>query len=494
MAGRGRGWTGRRWAASTAVLTAAVMVAGCAGGGQESQDGQQTGSDLEGVTISLAGPNQWNNDSQSFGPFWEDLTQRFEAETGVTVETTVLPISEFSQTISTQLAAGTAPELVFNQPPHDPQTVVALDEYLEQPNPFVPGNERWYDVFDHQFYGYDAGSVNGQGNLEWVPFNLIGLGIFYNQEVFDEVGIEAPLETYGDFLQACDDLSAAGYHGFAMDASLQGQGQLTNFIWNMLASKYFDELNVYAGDGTEGKAENTLAVKSEARAIATGEISATGTPEVAETLRLVDEFMKRCATPNWSGIQPAAGGFVNTADFVNGTAAMALGSNLAAADGVLGFEYGTMPFGTVTEDDSPLSTGAPAQAGVAAGGTSYMISATTEGPELEAAIAFLQFVSSPEGAQPFLDASGGIPAIVDAEPAPGLEGVVEDEDWTAPLRMGDFGLVPATSVGQPVIDGYLIGDQTLEDQQAELQRLWEEGVAETVEDNGWTDDWTAQIS
>ncbi|WP_156250245.1 ABC transporter substrate-binding protein [Pseudactinotalea terrae] len=467
-----------------------LLVAGCSGEDPPAADGS---GDLDGVTIQLAGPNQWNADPQSFGPFWEDLTARFQEETGVEVQTTVLPISEFSQTISTQLAAGTAPALVFNQPPHDPQTVVALDEYMEQPNPFVEGNERWYDVFDHEFFGYDAGSVNGQGNLEWVPFNLIGLGIFYNAEIFAEVGIEPPLTTYGDYLSACDDLRAAGYDGFAMDSSLQGQGQITNFISNMLMSRYFDEWNVYAGDGSEGAATTQLAAKSEARAMALGLYSAVETPEVAETLRLAKEFMDRCATTNWSGIAPAAGGFVNTADFAAGNAAMALGSNLAAADGVLDFEYGTMPFGTVTQEDSPLSTEFGAQSGLGAGGTSYMISATTEGPELEAAIAFLQFASSPEGIQPFLDASGGIPAIVDAEPAPGLEGLTADEDWTSPMLMGDFGTVPASAAGQPVIDGFLIGDQTLEDQLAELQALWDESVAEQVEDNGWTDDWTSEV-
>lgn len=483
----------RRRAAMTAALVGMALVATACSDGGGGGDGSGGENGTDGVTIRLAGPNQWNDNAETFGPFWETLVENFREETGITVETTVLPISEFSQTISTQLAAGTAPELVFNQPPHEPETVVQLDEYMTEPNPFVEGNDEWYEVFDHRSYGYDAGSVNGQGDLEWVPFNLIGLGIFYNAEIFDEVGVEVPIETYGDYLAACDTLRAAGYDAFAMDASLQGHGQITNFIYNMLMAKYFDELNVYAGDGSEGTAES-LAAKAEARAIAIGEISPTETPEIAETLRLVETFMDRCATPNWSGIQPSAGGFVNTADFVSGTAAMALGSNLAAADDALPFEYGTMPFGTVSEPDSDLSTGFAAQSGLSAGGTSYMIAATTEGEKLEAAIRFLQYASSPDGIQPFLDASGGIPAIEGAEPAPGLEGITSDEAWTSPLRMGDFGAVPSTAVGVPVIDGYLIGAESLEEQLAELQELWRDGVAEQIEDNGWEDDWATALA
>lgn len=471
----------------------ALVATACTGDGAD--DGAVDGADdgVDGVTITLAGPNQWNANPETFGEGWDAFIAAFQEETGITVETNVLPISEFSQTISTQLAAGTAAELVFNQPPHEPETVVPLDEYLQEPNPFVEGNEAWYDLFLTDFYGYDAGSVNGQGNLEWIPFNLIGLGVFYNAEIFEEVGIEAPLETYGDYLAACDTLKEAGYDPYAMDSSLQGHGQVANFIYNMLTSKYFDDLNVYAGSGEEGEAETQLAPKSIARAVATGDIS-TQTPEVAETLRLTKEFMDRCATPNWSGIPAAPGGFVNTADFVSGTAAMALGSNLSAADEQIDFEFGTMPFGTVTEEDSELSTGFAAQAGLGAGGTAYMISASTEGPELEAAIQFLQFASAPDGVQTFLDGMGGIPAIEGAEPAEGLEGILESEEWGQPLLMGPLPPGPQSTVGQPLIDGYLIGEETLEEQQAELQGLWDEAVAEQIEDNEWTDDWATQFS
>lgn len=485
---------GRRPATFTAVLVGgALILAACSDDAPDDRGGTAGGGSLEGVTITLAGPNQWNDSAETFGAGWDEFVAAFEEETGIVVETNVLPISEFSQTISTQLAAGTAPELVFNQPPHEPETVVPLDDYLSEPNPFAEGNDAWYDLFLTDYYGYDAGSVNGQGNLEWVPFNLIGLGVFYNEEIFAEVGIEAPLETYGDYLEACDTLRDAGYDPYAMDASLQGHGQVVNFIYNQLASTYFDDLNVYTGSGEEGQAETQLALKSTARAIATGELT-TQTPEVAESLRLTKEFLDRCATPNWSGIPPAPGGFVNTADFVSGTAAMALGSNLSAADEQIDFEFGTMPFGTVSEEDSELSTGFAAQAGLGAGGTAYMISGTTEGPELEAAVAFLQYASSPTGVQTFLDGMGGIPAIEGAEPAPGLEGILESEEWGQPLLMGPLPPGPQATVGQPIIDGYLIGEDSLEEEQAALQDLWNQAVAEQIADNEWSEDWATGFS
>ncbi len=480
-----------RWTQRAVAMTAVAAMAGLAACSSGDSGGSGGSGGTEGVTIRLAGPNQWNSNTKTFGPFWDTLTANFKKETGITVQTTVLPISEFSQTISTQLAAGTAPELVFNQPPHEPYMVVPLDDYMKKPNPFIPGNKTWYDAFNHKYFGYDAGSVNAEGKLEWVPFNLIGLGVFYNKAAFKKAGVEAPLKTYDDYINACGKLKGAGYAGFAMDNSTQGQGQVTNFIWNMLMSKYFDKLNKYAGNGDAGTAA-VLTGKSQARAILTGEVDATKTPEVGETLKLVKGFMDACATPNWSGVPSSSGGFVNTADFVGQKAAMALGSNLAAANGVLKFDYGTMPFGTVTKATTALSTDFAAQSGLSAGGTSYMISSTTKDAKLDAAVKFLQYVSSPKGAQPFLDASGGLPAIEGAKPAPGLEGITSDKAWSQPLLMGAVPGAPKAQAKTPLFEGYLIGAESLDQSLADVQKKWTAGAKEAAKDGKWTDDWAKQ--
>lgn len=473
----------RRAVAVFATLAATSLVATACG--SDSADG----GDGDQVTITLSGPNQWNNDPQSFGPAWEDLIERFEkAEPDINVETTVLPIPEFAQTLSTQLSAGTAPELIFNQAPHTPEQIHPLDEYLEQPNPYVDGNEKWVDLFNQDYFGPDAsGARNAAGNYEFIPFNLVIVGLYYNADILDEAGVEAPIETYGDLMDACADIKDAGYVPFSMDQGWLGQGWTLGTIGSMLLNKYAEDFNQFGADNEPGTARQ-LTGKSMAKAILTGELDPTATPEVAETMTLLKQVFDECATPNWSGVTGGAA-FIGYDDFVGGRAALSYGTNFAAENlADVEWDWGTMPFPTIAEADSDVSTGQEAQFGAAVGGTSYMIPATTEGAKLDAAVKFLQFVSSPEGGQPWLDGSGGIPAAAEAEPAPGLEGLMSGA-WFETPTVPAITFVPKARAGQSVYDGFLLGTKSLEDQLSEMKSDWTEWAKEQAVDGGWTDDW-----
>jgi len=441
------------------------------------------------VTITLSGPNQWNSDPSTFGPAWEDLIARFEErEPNITVETTVLPLTEFKQTLATQLAAGTAPELIFSQASHTPEQITALDEYLDAPNPYVEGNERWLDLFNQDYFGPDATAArNVANNYEFIPFNLYIFGLYYNQDAFADAGIDAAPETFGEFIDACGDLKKAGYTPLAYDNSWLAQNSTLKPIISMLLTKYFDDLNQFKPDGTPGSSTQ-VSKKDFSRAILTGELT-TDTPEVAEALELAKEVVDECATENWSGVTSSGAAFTGGQEFLAGDAAMAFGANFSAnnlAD--VEWEWSTMPFPTVSKKDSMLSSGAPARLGATVGGSSYMIPSYVEGPQLEAAIKFLQFITSPEGAQPWLDGTGGIPSLADAEPAPGLEGLTSGE-WALSPSVPDPQFVPRALAGQSIYTGYFTGSKSLDDQLAEMQQQWIETAKENSVDGGWTEDW-----
>lgn len=465
----------RSWAGAAGLTAVALVAAGCSAPAEEG----------DAVTITLAGPNQWNTQADSFGPAWEDLIARFEkAEPGINVETTVLPLTGFGDTLSTQLAAGTAPELIFAQVPHQNEQITPLNEYLDEPNPYIEGNERWLDIFDDDYFG--EAQANNVGDFEYVPFNLVIAGIFYNQEIFDEAGVDgAEIETFEDLIGACEKISDAGYTPMAMDNGSLGAGWISETIYAMLFDKYVDEWNVYAADGSEGQAE-VVSWKSFARAVLTGEVNAETTPEVAEAIELTKEVYDTCATPNWSGI-PSTATFVGADEFISGQAAMAWGTNFAT--GTLedaDWEWSSFGFPTITKETTSLSTEAPAHFGAAAGGTSYMIPATTEGEQLEAAVKFLQFATSIEGGQEWLDGTGGLPSTVDAEPAPGLERLMEGE-W-AQKRM-NLSMRSDASKGKNILEGYLLGSKTLDEQLAILQNEWTTWANEQVAKSDWTEDW-----
>lgn len=463
------------------AATAALVMSGCTG----SADG--AGGDK--VTITLAGPNQWNNNPKSFGPAWDAMIKKFEkAEPNITVKTNVLPIPTFAQTLSTQLTAGTAPELIFNQAPHKPNQIASLDKYLQQPNPYIDGNKKWIDSFNQKYFGPEvAAAQNAAGNFEWVPLNLVIIGVYYNKDAFDKAGVSAPITTMSDMMTACTKLKKAGYSPFAMDNGWLGQGWTFGTIQSMLTAKYGEELNQFTASGEPGTSPS-LASKSIAKAVLTGEFTPEGTPEIGESLKVLKELFDNCATPNWSGITGGAA-FIGNDEFLSGKAAMSYGTNFAANNlEKVKWGYATMPFSTVTKKTTDLSTDQEAQFGAAPGGTSYMIPATTNGAKLAAAVKFLQFVSSPEGNQEWLDKSGGIPATNDGKAAPGLEGLMTGAWFESPV-VPNLNLIPKAKAGQPIYTGYLLGTKSLKDQLSEMQADWITSQKEVAVDGGWTESW-----
>ncbi|MET1007103.1 MAG: extracellular solute-binding protein [Propionibacteriaceae bacterium] len=466
-------------------LALVLALASCGGADDDGNGGEGSGQ-----TITLAGPNQWNSSSNSFGPAWDELLTKFTADTGITVKTTVLPVDQFAQTLSTQLAAGTAPELVFNQAPHKPELVVPLNSYLDKPNPYVEGNQRWWDLFVSEKYGPKINnSINAKGQTEFVPFNLVATGLFVNEKVLADAGVKAPITTWSQLMNGCVALREAGYTPMAMDNGFLGLSWTMQAISNMLFAKYYDQLNDYAPDGTEGKSPQ-LTGKDWAKAVLSKEVDATQTPEAAATIKLMKQLYDNCATKNWSGIAPSGGGAVVGLDeFAAGKAGMAWGVNFGfSALEDVDFDVSSMPFPTIEKSDSDVATGFAAQYGASTGGTSYMIPATTKGDKLTAAVSFLQWMSAPDKIQDWLNASGGIPALKDATAPKATSGFAEGA-WGEQMITGS-GMPagpPAVTI-QSIYEGYLLGRRSDGDQLAELQKQWVAGQKKAVEDNDWSDE------
>ena len=79
-----------RVVAGLAAVAVALGASACAG------DDGGSSSDGEKLTITLEGPNQWNESGSSFGKPWEELVAAFEkAEPTIRVKTVVLPLSKY---------------------------------------------------------------------------------------------------------------------------------------------------------------------------------------------------------------------------------------------------------------------------------------------------------------------------------------------------------------------------------------------------------------
>lgn len=471
-----------RLAAATALTV--VTVAGLAGCSGASSSGK--------VTITLAGPNQFTNDTDTFGQPWEDLVAAFEEENpDIEVETTVLPLSSWAQTLSAQLTAGTAPELIFSQTAHKPDQVKTLNEELAKPNPFSESDGAWIDDFkSDSFGGPDEIGTNVNGDYEMIPFNLVSSGIYYNQDVLDEVGVTTgDLETFSGFVDACTDLREAGYMPLGMDPASMYTGWPVIALGSMMLEDQYQRANDFDADGTPGSAQ-PVTVKGLAKGLLTGEVDMTEDPEFAAVFETLKEFIDACGSDNWSGIQ-TQGSFSGGTGFTGGRAAMAWGTNFSGSildDG--DFSWGMVPFPTVEKSDSEFASGEAARFGANKDGTAYMIPSYIDGDEYEAAITFLQFVTSPHAADwvQGTNSISSITAVPDAESAAALT----EGNWSEmppSSQSGGFFQLPSDLAGQNVFEGYLVGSDDLDEALATVQEISVDWAKEQAANSDWTKDW-----
>ena len=437
-----------------------------------------------GITIVLAGPNQWTTSPTTFGKAWEAQVKRFEAaNSGVTLKTNVLPLTSFFQTESTLIQAGSGPDLMFNQLTYKPVQVINLNPYLNQPNPYALGDPKyknWLDWFPAHSLGKQYQDVNG--HWDWVPFNLFDSGVYVNADAFKKAGVALPLKTWQDLVNAVPKLKKAGYIPFAMDGSYLYQW-IPDIIFNMLMQKYYHAWDHYLPSGMPGKS-GVINIEDWARAIKTG-TNIAATPEFAEAMVLTKWFFDNAVTPNWSGIKGLSGIGLDIPDFVAGKTAMAFGADFAYPGmSAAKFKFSSMPFPTITKATTPLSQNLPAQFGASPGGTSYLIPATTKGDNLAYAVKFLQYMTAPKTAQQWIYDSAGAPSVYGEVGVPGIA-AFNVGDWGTPMQngyglWGGFGPTESTTA-LGLFTGYLLGAASLADTQTALEAAMVQGITYEIQ-------------
>lgn len=435
------------------------------------------------ITIQLSGPNQWNNNAQSFGPEWDKLVKDFHtAEPNITVKTDVQPLTSFYQTNSTALAAGTAADLVFNQAKFTPDEVVNLDSYLKLPNPYIAGNKQWYDAYDHTYFGYKvAGVPDANGHITYIPFNLIGIGVFANKDLAAKAGVTLPIQNFTQLFSACTKFRAAGISPWGWDNSFLP----ISWTWRVISSEYmqtaYTGLDTFKADGTAGQNTAFITPKSMTKAIKTGTIKASD-PAIQASLAMLKKFVTNCATPNWSGVTNNNGAVTDYDEFFAGKAAMTWGVSFGLASlQAAKFKSTIFPFPTIDKAADPASPGLPARWGIGVGGTSYMIPITTKGDKLNATIKFLQFMSGSNGLK-WAGATGGISPI---------KGKSSGVDLGAGGAWGQSQYVYAQAQSndntvRSVFDGLLLGNMTQAATTTLLQSNWDAWAKQSITDNKWS--------
>lgn len=429
----------QRIAALFAML--ALVLAACADDSDGVTDADDANADAadtgDQVTLSLTYVND---------PISSELIAAFEeAHPNISIEATMVPFGDYVRTIRLDMAEDSAPDIAqYNAgamrtliPSGHLLELNDYEQQLDWAERFPPSS---LDVLrtDEEALRF------AQDTLYAVPGALSVTGVFYNRELAESLGIDTPAQTVDDFESA---MAAAQAEGIT-PISVGGLDFNHIHVWGAILNVSGDvELYRDWAYGTEGA---TIVTE----------------PARDASQRLVD----------W-----VEAGYVP--DGVNGTSAADAAAEFAAGDTLF---HITGNWSAVTFDEAmgdnvgfflfPTLDGSPPE--VANGASvAWSVSARTEHPD--EAVAFLDFMTTPEAAAAQID-TGFMP--INTAEAPDADGVtgdivqafdaVTEADGIMPFP--DFpapGLLDTLTAGlQALIAGQMEPDAYLES----VQASWEE--------------------
>jgi len=143
------------------------------------------------------------------------------------VELSTVEHESFKQAIRTYLVADPAPDVLTWFAGNRARFFIDRDLIMDI-------SERWEENNWDELYapGFNA-LATVEDSQYFLPTSYYWWGIYYRPSIFEEVGLEAPIETWDELLEACDVLNEACYAPFTIG---------TKFRWT--AAAWFDYINM----------------------------------------------------------------------------------------------------------------------------------------------------------------------------------------------------------------------------------------------------------
>ena len=337
--------------ASVAAAALGLAAAGCTGGSTDSEEGTDS---AEGGATTIRYLVELPEDPAALDPLEEHIGD-FEAENeDITVELEAQPLENMRTVLQTQLRSGEGPD-VFNWG-SGPGYAGALAEAG-----LLYDLTDAYEEYGWPIYDFAKERVTFDGRTVGVPGEMETIGLFYNKDMFADLGVEEP--------QSIDELEAAA-------KTIRDSGVVP--------------IGVSDQEGWQGGHLLSMALSSRVGsegvdALLSGEQS-WDSPDVVASLKLWEDWYEAGYLPESpTGLSADAG----AALFYSAEVAMLPTGSwaISAIEDNVDFEVGYIPF--PGEDDRGVFT-----SGL---GSGPFISAETE--KTDAALKFVDFLASPEHAQ-----------------------------------------------------------------------------------------------
>ena len=211
------------------VLLATAMVATLAAGcGNKNEGGSESGADggdkkYDGVELTYW--SMWQN-TEPQGKVLQEAVDAWSEETGATVN-----IEWKGRDIKNILGAALEAEEEFD---------LYEDDYSRISKNWIEWTADLTDLAEAAGYADNSYAVFNDQATEWAGYlpcvteqPQVG-GIFYNQDLFDEAGVEAPT-TWAEFLDVCKALKDKGIQPVALDSAY------ASFFFGYHLSRYIGE-------------------------------------------------------------------------------------------------------------------------------------------------------------------------------------------------------------------------------------------------------------
>ncbi len=338
---------------------------------------------------------------------------------GVKVEVIEVPGSVWAQWLITKLVGGMAPDLVqIGLPPGEGLSSQAFDELLgrhfrplraemTRPNPYAAGSA-WAHVPWRQTFGdglmwppsYSLTNFEVYG----IPFTTYTTRLVYNRALLQDVtGRDEPPADYREFRALCDAIQTYERRTgrpLVPIAAARNTGQ-------ELMSTYFSSVTQWLRVELDPHRQFTLYPTDTLRAALGGGFG-FDRPEVRAGLELAREVGLHC-TPGFTQLQRDSAVF----QFVHGQALMMLGSpaDLATLREQTTFPIGVMRIPWPTADDPVYGRFVMGPIDESQGRLQNSFGVTQGSPRAALAVDFLQYATSPEGADVFARASRLLPSV-----------------------------------------------------------------------------------
>ncbi|GAK13127.1 ABC transporter substrate-binding protein [Geomicrobium sp. JCM 19039] len=171
--------------------------------------------------------------------FVELIEEYNDSQDEVEVVGEYIPFPDIAQQLSVGIAGGNLPDLVFLDNV-DNASFAAMD-VLEDMTPLV---EDWEEL--EHFYEGPLQSAMHDGKHYGLPFASNALGLYYNEELLNEAGVEPP-ETWDELREYAEMLTNDHIQGFAMSAVRSEEGAFQFYPFLKSTGADYDRLNTEEG-------------------------------------------------------------------------------------------------------------------------------------------------------------------------------------------------------------------------------------------------------